>query len=783
MVGKRLVNTGEAAPFDALQNFEVVTYTGTGTTQKITGYIRKGAAFNGSDSRINTNDNKSFVADEMSISLWGRLNATGSGEVLISNWNSSGTRDTSFQFTITSANKLELLVYASNDSTDYKQYVSNSALTGLTDWNHFAFTLTNGITAKLYVNGSEVSTTVTNGATYTSGTINTTGTFDTIIGAIGNAGTAIDGKIDQVRIFNKALSQSEVDTLEAETYASSTKSTTDIFNDGSGVALYELDEDALTPFKQGAVFDGSSSYITINSTSTTPFDASAKNFTISAWINVSTFQNDATIITKYGASSGVQSYQLGFQGSGNNTKLVFYEKDGASTVIHNSSTVLTAGQWYHIGLVRNSTQVIFYINGSAETISATNSINDGGSQSIIIGRQDGYSSTSFNGKIDQVRIYSSALSSGDVTNLYNESSVPTANLVAHYKLDGNAEDVLDTYDGTETSITYSTGVYGGTPTNVNFLGMAFQPDLVWVKQRTGTANNHQLYNSVTDATVSNTRLYPNLTNAQIADPNGVTALNSNGFTLGNSGNVNDGSSTFVAWCWKAGGTASTISSGDISANVSANTDIGFSIVKYTGNGNTTYDSVPHGLNSTPELIINKGIDSLTQGTNNWVVSLPLLGAGKYAFLNTTGEVLTSSNYFGTLPDSTYFYVGGAAQVGNENTKNFISYCFHSVSGASKVGTYVGGGATNVTVTLDFAPRFVMIKRTQNTGYDWLMYDNVRQSGTRPYDNSTTLYANTSLTEDSDTARKIQFTDTGFVANNNWSGTNASGITYLYIAIA
>ena len=123
MVGKRLVNTGEAAPFDALQNFEVVTYTGTGTTQKITGYIRKGAAFNGSDSRINTNDNKSFVADEMSISLWGRLNATGSGEVLISNWNSSGTRDTSFQFTITSANKLELLVYASNDSTDYKQYV------------------------------------------------------------------------------------------------------------------------------------------------------------------------------------------------------------------------------------------------------------------------------------------------------------------------------------------------------------------------------------------------------------------------------------------------------------------------------------------------------------------------------------------------------------------------------------------------------------------------------------------------------------------------------------
>jgi hypothetical protein len=55
MVGKRLVNTGgaaSAAAFDPLQNFETVTYTGNGGTQKITGYIRKGAAFNGSSSQI-----------------------------------------------------------------------------------------------------------------------------------------------------------------------------------------------------------------------------------------------------------------------------------------------------------------------------------------------------------------------------------------------------------------------------------------------------------------------------------------------------------------------------------------------------------------------------------------------------------------------------------------------------------------------------------------------------------------------------------------------------------
>ena len=72
MVGKRLVNTGGVVEaFDPLKNFETVTYTGNGGTQKITGYIRKGAAFNGT-SYIqmptfisNTSNNTDF-----SVSVW-----------------------------------------------------------------------------------------------------------------------------------------------------------------------------------------------------------------------------------------------------------------------------------------------------------------------------------------------------------------------------------------------------------------------------------------------------------------------------------------------------------------------------------------------------------------------------------------------------------------------------------------------------------------------------------------------------------------------------------------
>src|SRR5210317_728114 len=68
-----------AAAFYPLQNFETVTYTGNGGTQKITGYIRKGAAFNGSSSEIDLGNSAVFSSTdtgELSISLW--INTTDS---------------------------------------------------------------------------------------------------------------------------------------------------------------------------------------------------------------------------------------------------------------------------------------------------------------------------------------------------------------------------------------------------------------------------------------------------------------------------------------------------------------------------------------------------------------------------------------------------------------------------------------------------------------------------------------------------------------------------------
>ena len=174
------------------------------------------AAIFGNSSRVVTNDNKELVSSEMSVSCWVKQSSINSYQNIISNWNSSGTRETSYRFNTRDDNKFELIVYASNVSTDYKRYLSTNALTNQTDWNHLGFTLTGGITAKLYVNGSEVSTEISNGATYGGGVMSTTGSFDTIIGAIGNPDTGFNGSIDQFRIFNRSLEASEFTQLYNE---------------------------------------------------------------------------------------------------------------------------------------------------------------------------------------------------------------------------------------------------------------------------------------------------------------------------------------------------------------------------------------------------------------------------------------------------------------------------------------------------------------------------------------------------------------------------------------
>jgi len=163
---------------------------------------------------------------------------------------------------------------------------------------------------------------------------------------------------------------------------------------------------------------------------------------------------------------------------------------------------------------------------------------------------------------------------------------------------------------------FNTLLYSGNNTAQRQLtGVGFQPDLVWIKGRSGTygAYSHFVFDGVRGV---GKQIHTNLTNAESTNLDNLYSFDSDGFSLGQSGvdAVTNGSSTeFASWNWLASNTTASNTDGSITSTVSANTTSGFSIVSYTGTGANA--TVGHGLNAVPKMIICKNrIDAETWGT-------------------------------------------------------------------------------------------------------------------------------------------------------------------------
>ena len=322
-----------------------------------------------------------------------------------------------------------------------------------------------------------------------------------------------------------------------------------------------------------------------------------------------------------------------------------------------------------------------------------------------------------------------------------------------------------TYTGTGSALTIA-----------NTVGSAsFQPDLVWVKGRSG-ATDHAWYDAVRGV---QKQLESNTTTAETTETTGLTAFGSTGFTVGALAQMNTSAATYVAWQWNAGGSTVTNTDGSISAQVRANPTAGFSVVTYTGTGATA--TVGHGLGVAPSMILFKNRAS----TNAWCVYHSSISPANFLQFDTSAQ-LSATTYpmFGTTPTaatSTVFSIGTNPQTNAAST--FVAYCFAAVAGYSAFGKYTGNGsADGPFVYLGFRPRFVMMKAS-SAARGWIMFDTTRD----PYNVSQyRLFANTSDAESSGTtANNIDILSNGFKPRLgvNSEPSNESGTTYIYMAFA
>jgi hypothetical protein len=299
---------------------------------------------------------------------------------------------------------------------------------------------------------------------------------------------------------------------------------------------------------------------------------------------------------------------------------------------------------------------------------------------------------------------------------------------------------------------------------------AFKPDLVWVKSRSAATDN-ELTDSVRGVTKSITS---NSTAAEATDVQGLTAFNSNGFTVGTNTNYNNLTATYVGWQWQAGqGSTSSNTNGSITSTVSVNASAGFSVVTYTGTGSAA--TVGHGLGVAPSWIVVKRRDASSQ----WNVYHSSIGATGRLYLDATDATNTSSApWNNTAPTSSVFTVGTASDT-NASASTIVAYCWTPIAGFSAFGSYTGNGsADGPFVYTGFRPRWVMFKRTDSTS-SWTIWDtamntyNVVGNG---------LYADLSNAESTGNSA-FDYLSNGFKVRNSFANINSSGGTYIYMAFA
>ena len=324
----------------------------------------------------------------------------------------------------------------------------------------------------------------------------------------------------------------------------------------------------------------------------------------------------------------------------------------------------------------------------------------------------------------------------------------------------------------------------GDGTSPRTINTEFQPDFVWVKSRSHI-NSNTLYDSVrgfgaNKELVSDSTTFEGNTSNPATQNNGyVSGVTESGFTVtagaGGEALTNTSGRTYVAWCWKAGGAAVTNNDGSITSQVSANTDAGFSIVSYNGTGSN--GTIGHGLTQAPEFVIYKR----REATINWVVyhkDLPN-PATEYLELNSTSGPISQANMFNsTQPTDSVLSIGTDTHINVTPTEPFIAYCWHSVEGYCKVGSYIANGDANGPVIYtDFEPSWIMIKYSSTK--NWLIYDLTRQVN-NPDDKA--LFANLDANESSGTYY-IDKLSNGFKIRNADSNLNYGGATYYYVALA
>ena len=474
-------------PLDYDAQDKSTNYDGTPSNVEFVqnGKINYSAKFNGTTSKIQITSPIGLASgnenDNFSVSMWVKWDsvsssASGLHGTLVGDY--TGSNYGSFHiyvYGLGSGNGLALSFERYFNSTAYwnSSYLTVGTISTLEadTWYYITHTYVGSSKqVKLYSNTTLI-------ATYTLDTASggrTTNSYNVIGDYNNSSGNGHAGSIDEFRIFNKTLSSDEVTTLAGLTACTQTCTTdNDSFPTANQLGYYSFDSNiqdlsgtgnnatnsGITygegRFGAAGVFDAAD-YIDTNISLGT--SSPTNTFTISFWAyrTVDAYHNILGTVN----SSIYNGFNFGFYGSSGSYVVDFITRDGSGTVGRFKGGSFTLNQWHHFVVVNDSNNFTFYQNGSKLAATEGAVPEPGGSYTnttdLIIGRGGAYTTEPFAGNIDQVRVFSTALTDTNIQDLYDkefqcyitkDASNPFGSgEVAFFKFENNLTDTTGAFD-------------------------------------------------------------------------------------------------------------------------------------------------------------------------------------------------------------------------------------------------------------------------------------------------------------------------------------------------
>ena len=233
------------------------------------------------------------------------------------------------------------------------------------------------------------------------------------------------GFIDQVTIFNDALTQSEVQALMAEVpvvnlhlneglNAQTFSNAADPNLNGSCSGNTCPGTDVKGQIYRAAHFDGEDDLIEIPDNNALDLDV----FSVGLWVKPTQQKSDwQPLLTKESDAAGDRNYGLFIRPNEMRVRSTMMQSDCSTRSTLDSSGALIENQWNHVMMTYDGATQALYINGTLDSDLAISTTPCQNSHPVRIGNESAF--TPFAGTVDEVVIYGKPLGARDIKELYD----------------------------------------------------------------------------------------------------------------------------------------------------------------------------------------------------------------------------------------------------------------------------------------------------------------------------------------------------------------------------